>query len=157
MPLPLTTSIVWVLAVGQHLQAFLMAWWGRCLAGAPKPCSGTSLGIGHLVTAINTQEPSSEGQRLLFLSSCLERGGPSSLMGSPGSSLGLPQFTWRLLRPGAVCCERQPGSRGSSQPCKRLGSSASWSTPWSLLASPPVAFRFGKPENSPQIQKCFCL
>ena len=114
MPLQLTTSIVWVLAVGQHLQAFLMAWWGRCLAGAPKPCSGTSLGIGHLVTAINTQEPSSGGQRLLFLSSCLERGGPSSLMGSPGSSLGLPQFTWRLLRPGAVCCERQPGGRGLS-------------------------------------------
>ena len=141
MPLQLTTSIVWVLAVGQHLQAFLMAWWGRCLAGAPKPCSGTSLGIGHLVTAINTQEPSSGGQRLLFLSSCLERGGP----------------TWRLLRPGAVCCERQPGSRGSFQPCRRLGSSALWSTPWSLLASPPVAFRFGKPENSPQIQKCFCL
>ena len=98
MPLPLTVSIVWVLAAGQHPQALLMAWWERCLAGAPKPCSGTSLSNSHLVTVINTQEPGSGGQQLLFLSSsCLERGGPSSLMGSPGCSLGLPQFTWRLF------------------------------------------------------------
>ena len=79
MPSPLTASIVWVLAVGQHLQAFLKAWWGRCLAGAPKPCSGTSLSISHLVTVINTQEPGSGGQQLLLLySPCSERGSPSS-------------------------------------------------------------------------------
>ena len=144
MPLPLTASIVWVLAVGQHLQAFLKAWWGRCLAGAPKPRSGTSLSISHLVTVINTQEPGSGGQQLLLLySPCSERGSPSSRVGSPGSSLGLPQFTWRLfLRPGEVCCQRQPGFRGCSQRCTRLRSSALWPTPWSLLASPPAGSLF---------------
>ena len=77
-----------------------------------------------LATVINMQEPGSGGRQLLPLhSSCLECGGPGSLMGSPGSSPGLPQCTWRLfVRPWAMCCQRQPGFRGCSQPAevKRL-------------------------------------